>query len=151
MKYIDIWFHQLGTPLRIKLFLFTSIGLCIGAKAVWRVDSIDLPPHYLFFVIPGVVVSILLKQIEKTEITRRNNLLAQRLNLWAISLILLWVVMSFLWLPGVLAYWLEFSNEALELMTATLLLSRVSFTWRKIEQFLRCENRRHSLHLSSQA
>lgn len=150
MKYIDIWLHQLGTPLRVKLFLFSSLGLFLGAKAVWSVDSIDLPPHYLFFVMPGVLASILLKQIEKTEITRRNNLLAQRLNLWAISLILIWLVLSMFWLPGVLAYWLQYSNEALELMTAAILLSRVTFTWRKIEQFLGNENRRHSLHLVSQ-
>ena len=151
MQYIDIWLHQLGTPLRIKLFLFSSLGLCLGAKAVWRVDSIDLPPHYLLFVIPGVLASILLKQIEKTEITRRNNKLAQRLNLWAISLILIWLVLGWFWLPGVFANWLQYANEALELMTAAFLLSRVSFTWRKIEQFLGREDRRHSLHFASQS
>lgn len=149
MKYLDIWLHQLGVPLRIKLFLFSTTGFLLGAKAVWSVDSINLPPHYLLFVIPGVVASILLKQIEKTEITRRNKLLAQRLNLWAISLILIWLVLSWFWLPGVLAYWLTYSNEALELMTAAFLLSRVSFTWRKIEQFLGSEDCRHSLHLVS--
>lgn len=151
MKYIDIWLNHLGAPLRVKFFLFSFVGLFFGAKAVWSVDSIDLPPHYVLFVIPGVLASILLKQIEKTEITRRNNLLAQRLNLRAISLILLWFVLSIFWLPGVLAYWLQYSNEALELMTAAFLLSRVSFTWRKVEQYLGSENRRHSMHLVSQA
>ena len=151
MNFIDIWQHQLGAPLRVKIFLFSALGLFFGAKAVWRVDSIDLPPDYLFFIIPGVLASILLKQIEKTELTRRNNLLAQRLNLSAIALILLWLILSIAWLPDILVQWLEYSNEALELMTAALLLSRVSFTWRKIEQFLGRENRRRSAHLVSQA
>ena len=147
MKHLDIYLNQLGRPLQIKILIFCLIGLYFGGKAVWKVDQIDLPFHYILFVIPGVVFSIWMKSIEKTEIIRINNRLAQRLNPLAIGIIVLWIVLIELWLPGIAAYVFEYPNEALELTTAALLLGRMSITWRRIEKFLGSENRRHSYHL----
>ncbi len=147
MKYLDIYLNQLGRPLKIKLFLFSMIGIYMGAKALWKVDQIDLPVHYILFVIPGVIISIWMKKIEKTELIRVESKVAQRLNFFAVGLIVIWLVLVEFWLPGVMAYFFEFPNEALQLMTAALLLGRVSLTWRKIEQFLLAENKRYSLHM----
>lgn len=150
MKYLDIYLKQLGKPLQFKLWVFILVGLYFGAKALWRVDHIDLPFHYVLFVIPGVMISMWMKKIEKTEIIRINHKLAQRLNPFAIGLIVLWIVLVKFWMPGYAAFLLDYPNEALELTTSALLLGRVAITWRKIEQFLGSENKRHSLHLVSQ-
>ena len=149
MKYLDIYLNQLGKPLKVKLWLFSMIGLYMGAKALWKVDQIDLPFHYILFVVPGVLISIWMKKIEKTELIRVNRKVAQRLNFFAIALIVLWLILVEVWLPGIMAYVVEFPNEALQLITAALLLGRISITWRRIEQFILSENKRYSLHLAT--
>jgi hypothetical protein len=147
MKYLDIYLNHLGRPLKFKLWLFAVVGLYFGAKAVWRVDQIDLPFHYILAVIPGVLMSLGLERMERTDLTRINQRVAQRLNPLSISLLLTWLFLMLNWLPGLLAYLLQFPNEALELTCSALLFGRIAITWRAVEHFLFGENRRHSLHL----
>ncbi|MDO6460040.1 hypothetical protein Q4485_04975 [Granulosicoccaceae sp. 1_MG-2023] len=150
MRHLDIYLHQLGAPLRLKLWVFSLLGVYFLARAVWRVDAVELPFHYVLLVVPGVMMAIALQRLEKTELIRINGLLAQRLNLFAVLLIIGWLASVKLWLPGVVALVADFPNEALQMATAGFLLSRVVMTWRRIEQFLGRENRRHSLHLVPQ-
>lgn len=150
MRQLDIYLHQLGTPLRIKIWAFSLLAAYFFARALWRVDSVDLPFHYMLLVIPGVVMAIAIQRLEKSELVRVNGLVAQRLNFLAVSLVIGWLLSVKYWLPGVVAWVADYPNEALQMVTAAFLLGRVAMTWRRIERYLARENRRHSLYIVPQ-